>query len=71
MVFLPRKHSADKPALLIELKWNQSAESAIAQIKERNYPTALEEYNGNLLLVGISYDEKTKKHSCKIESFSI
>lgn len=71
MVYLPRKHSADKPALLIELKWNQSAESAIAQIKDRNYPKTLEEYNGNLLLVGISYDEKTKEHSCKIESFSI
>lgn len=71
LVFLPRKHSADKPALLIELKWNQSAESAITQIKERNYPKTLEEYNGNLLLVGISYDEKTKEHTCKIESFSI
>ena len=55
------------PALVIELKHNKSAESALRQIKEKNYCQALNNYSGDLLFVGISYDEKTKKHSCKIE----
>lgn len=69
IVYLPRKRCADKPALLVELKWNQTAESAITQIKDRCYPKALEDYRGNLLLVGIDYDEKTKEHHCKIEQY--
>lgn len=67
IVFLPRKQFMDKPALLVELKWNKTSESAIRQIKDKCYPSALEEYHGNLLLVGISYDESTKEHKCKIE----
>lgn len=66
MVFLPRRKS-EKPAMVIELKWNQSAEGAIAQIQERRYVTALDEYKGNLLLVGINYDKKTKEYKCVIE----
>lgn len=68
VVFLPRKNHSDKPAIIIELKWNQSAKGAIAQIKERNYVKALEDYLGNLLLVAINYDPKTKAHECKIDS---
>lgn len=71
IVYLPRKQFADKPALLVELKWNKTAESAIGQIKEKCYPKALEDYRGNLLLVGISYDEKTKEHQCKFEEYSV
>ena len=52
---------------MIELKWNRSAESAITQIKEKNYRAALKPFMGNILLVGVDYDEKTGKHSCKIE----
>lgn len=66
MVFLPRKNS-DKPAMVVELKWNQSAQGAIAQIKEKKYIQALGEYQGNLLLVGINYDKESKKHECVIE----
>ena len=55
------------PALVIELKHNKSAESALQQIKEKNYCQALNNYKGDLLFVGISYDEKTKEHRCKIE----
>lgn len=69
LVYIPRKQFSEKPALLIELKWNRTAESAIEQIKEKCYPQALEEYTGSLLLVGINYDEKTKKHSCRIETY--
>ncbi|MGN0485034.1 MAG: AAA family ATPase [Lachnospiraceae bacterium] len=66
MVYLPKKYS-DKPALVVELKYDKSAEGALAQIKEKRYPEKLEEYHGNLLLVGINYDKETKKHTCVIE----
>jgi aminoglycoside N3'-acetyltransferase len=67
IVFLPRKNHLDKPALVVELKWDNSAEGAIAQIKEKKYVKALEEYHGNVLLVGVNYDVKTKKHECEME----
>ncbi len=70
MVFLPRKKYSDKPALLVELKWNKSAEGAIAQIKQKQYSKVLEEYKGNILLVGINYDKKTKEHDCVIETWA-
>ncbi|MCI8295007.1 MAG: AAA family ATPase [Lachnospiraceae bacterium] len=66
MVFLPRKGS-DRPALLVELKWDQSAQGAIDQIKDRRYAGALATYQGEVLLVGINYQKKTKAHSCRIE----
>ncbi len=66
MVFIPLK-SVEKPALVIELKYNQDAETAISQIKEKHYTKALERYTGEVLLVGISYDKETKVHSCLIE----
>ena len=70
IVFLPRKYS-DKPAMVVELKYDQSAEGAIRQIEEKNYAKALEEYKGNVLLVGINYDKETKKHSCVIREWEI
>ena len=54
---------------MIELKWDKSAAGALNQIKEKNYGSALKDYQGNLLLVGINYDKKTKEHSCKIEEY--
>ena len=67
LVMIPRKN-VDSPALLIELKCDKSAETAIDQIKHKNPPAKLEQYAGNILLVGINYDRQTKQHSCKIES---
>ena len=68
LVFVPEKRYADKPALVVELKWNKSAEGAISQIKEKKYVKALEGYQGErILLAGINYNKKSKKHSCKIE----
>ena len=64
---IPRKLHMDKPAVIIELKWDKSASGAIAQIKEKKYIDALSEYQGNLLLAGINYDKKIKKHTCLIE----
>lgn len=67
LVFLPRQQYAALPALLVELKWNQSARTAIQQIKEKKYPKALENYTGKILLVGINYDKGTREHTCIIE----
>ncbi len=56
--------------MIIELKWNKSSDGAIRQIKEKNYIQILEGYGSELLLAGISYDVKTKKHKCLIENLS-
>ena len=64
---IPRKEHLDKPAVVIELKWDKSTVGALEQIKEKNYGSALKEYQGKLLLVGINYNRKTKKHECAIE----
>ena len=69
IVYLPRKGFLDKPALIVELKWNKSAEGAIQQILKKQYFQNLEDYSGNMLLVGINYDLKTRKHECKILEF--
>ncbi len=68
IVFLPLPHTG-KPALVVELKYNQSADSALRQIRERRYTQALEGFAGDILLVGISYDKNhpNKPHSCVIE----
>ena len=66
IAFIPRKHT-DKPAMIVELKWDKSATGAINQIKEKQYAGVLDEYQGNLLLVGINYDKNSKKHECVIE----
>ena len=66
LVFLPRKKFQEKPALVVELKWNESANGAIEQIKKKEYCKSLEEYKGNILLVGVNYNKKTKKHDFKV-----
>ena len=75
---IPRLN-VSKPALVIELtnerggsrrsqlKFNHSADTAIDQIKRKEYPAKLVEYTGDILLVGINYDKETKQHTCKIE----
>lgn len=69
LVFIPKTKFADKPAMVIELKWNRNAETAISQIKQKKYCECLKEYQGNLILVGLNYDKKTKEHNCIIEKF--
>lgn len=70
IVYFPKQRSG-VPALLIELKWNQSAQGAIEQIRNKRYPEALSGYGGEVLLAGISYEKDAKgenrKHSCVIE----
>ena len=66
LVMIPRRN-VNKPALVIELKFNHSADTALDQIKRKEYPAKIAEYTGDILLVGISYDKETKQHTCKIE----
>ena len=67
-VFLPKK-GIDKPAMIMELKYNKSAAEAIEQIKRQQYSRGLKEYKDNLLLVGINYDKETKQYTCLIEKY--
>lgn len=71
-IFYPERRNAD--ALILELKINSTPEDAIEQIKKKKYALRFKgrigdtlKYVGNVLAVGISYDKKRKKHSCKIE----
>ena len=66
LVFVPRRNN-DNPAMIIELKYDKSAETAIEQIKNKQYAQCMKEYSGEILLVGINYEKDNKKHTCKIE----
>ena len=69
IAYIP-KHDSDWPALVIELKWNESADGAISQILKKKYPESLKDYGSDIVLVGISYDKDAvggdKKHHCRI-----
>jgi hypothetical protein len=74
IAFIPAPKYADKPALIIELKYEKDVDSAVTQIKQKKYPERLEHYKGNILLVGINYEKSAgsdsidfKHHTCKIE----
>ena len=74
LVYLPSPKHPDKPALLIELKYDKSVKTAADQIRSRNYPQKLEHYKDNILLVSVNYDKEVnstdsfyKHHSCGIE----
>ena len=70
-VFLPKPEYIEEiPALLVELKWNTKAETALKQIKEKRYVEGISGYTGKILLVGIAYDKKSKEHECVIEEYS-
>jgi hypothetical protein len=69
IVFVP-KPGVDKPAMIVELKWDKEVETAIDQIKKKKYIKALDAYKGEVLLVGISYKKEgtdAKRHICVIE----
>ncbi len=68
LVMIPRRN-VERPALVIELKYNHSVDTALSQIKQRNYPSKIAEYTGDILLVGITYDRDLKQHICKIEKW--
>lgn len=69
-VYLPKpEYLNDYPALIVELKWNQDTKTAIDQIIEKKYPSSVADYSGEILLVGINYDRKTKRHECHIQRY--
>ena len=70
LVMIPRRN-VSKPALVIELKFNNTADTAIDQIKRKQYPAKIAEYTGDIRLVGINYDRDSKQHTCRIERYSI
>ena len=72
ILLLPNFQNPTGIPIIIELKFNQSANSAIEQIKNRNYPDIIKDYN-KILLVGINYNKnsKDKKHECKIEEYTM
>jgi serine/threonine protein kinase len=69
VIYIPKPNHPNIPALLIEFKWNHSAKSAIAQIKNKHYDWGLEAYKDNLLLIGINYSKATHQHTCNIKKF--
>ena len=69
-VFIPKPEFQNYyPALVVELKWDKSVRAALDQIRDRKYPESVACYAGELLLVGINYNEKTKEHECRIEKY--
>lgn len=68
-IFLPKKKG--KPAMVLELKVDDSCENALLQIKDKNYVQKAREYAEEVLLVGIGYDKEKKKHSCVMERMGI
>ena len=56
-----------QPLILIEFKYDDSAEEAIKQIKEKEYFKRYAGQYRNIILVGINYSTKTKDHQCLIE----
>ena len=69
LVFKPRKNNSN-PAMIVELKYDKSAEGALEQIKKKQYVDCLKDYSGEILLVGINYDKDDKCHNCKIEKIN-
>ncbi len=65
IVYIPLPDSG-WPSLVVELKCNESPQSAVSQILDRKYPSVIGNFNGDILLVGVSYDRKTKVHTCRI-----
>ena len=71
LVYIPL--TPNRPALLVELKFNADADTAISQILRKDYPSRLEHYKGNLILVGINYNQSGnpdapdfKHHDCHL-----
>lgn len=71
-VFLPKpEYKMDYPAIVVELKWNQNADTAMKQIIDKKYHATIEGYTGDILLVAINYDKDNKEHQCLIQEYEI
>ena len=70
VVYIPKK-GADIPALVVELKWNENADGALRQIRDKEYVNTIEGFGGDVLLVGISYEKGTDEYRCRIEKWDL
>ena len=70
LAFVPKPGSA-LPPLVVELKWDRPVESALEQVRERNYPSALSGLAGECVLVGVTYREGTDEHVCRLERVTL
>ena len=69
-VFMPKpEYKEEYPAMIVELNWNQNAQTALNQIIDKKYPSSILDYTGDILLVGINYNKSSKEHQCIIEKY--
>ena len=66
MVFVPIPGSVF-PAIVVELKWDKSAQGAIAQIKNKEYPKKLQRFSREIILLGINYNKDAKDIKYEVE----
>ena len=66
MVFIPLPKST-RPAIVVELKYDKTADSAIDQIKRKEYPKSLVGFSKKIVLCGINYNKTTSKHEVVME----
>ena len=69
LIFRPRNNNSN-PAIIVELKYDKSAEGALEQIKKKQYTDCLKDYGGEILLVGNNYDKDDKHHTYKIKKIN-
>ncbi len=60
IVYLPWSNHLGRPVIVVELKWDKSAEAAVAQIRKKQYPESLREYSGEILLGGSTTTKRRK-----------
>jgi hypothetical protein len=62
-----RVAQSPRPAIVVELKYDKTADSAISQIKRKNYPKSLQGFTKRIVLCGINYNKETSKHEVEME----
>ncbi len=65
VAYLPRAGSG-RPALLVELKWDRPVRAAVDQVLDRDYPQVLRDLDVPIVVVAVTYDARTKEHTCRI-----
>ena len=66
MVFIPLPGSS-RPAIVVKLKYDKTADSAIDQIHRKDYPASLKGFSKRIILVGVNYNKTESKHEVKLE----
>lgn len=68
MAFIPIVPSPDRPAIIVELKWDKTPALALKQIREKRYANALKNYKGNIIIAAVTYNPTDKKHTCEFST---